>query len=34
MALEKLEKHELFGLLNETEMAMLSAASGVMILAE
>ena len=34
MALEKLEKHELFGLLNETEMAMLSAASGVMKLAE
>jgi CRP-like cAMP-binding protein len=34
MALEKLEKHELFGLLNETEMAMLANASGVMKLAE
>ena len=30
MSLEKLEKHELFGLLNETEMAVLSGASGVM----
>ena len=34
MPLEKLEKHELFGLLNETEMAVLSNASGVMRLAE
>jgi CRP-like cAMP-binding protein len=34
MALEKLEKHELFGLLNETEMAMLANASGVMRLVE
>jgi CRP-like cAMP-binding protein len=34
MALEKLEKHELFGLLNETELAMLSNASSVMRLAE
>ena len=34
MALEKLEKHELFGLLNEAELAMLSNASGVMRLAE
>jgi CRP-like cAMP-binding protein len=34
MALEKLEKHELFGLLNETEMAILSNASGVMRFAE
>ena len=34
MALEKLEKHELFGLLNEAEMAILSNACGVMKLAE
>lgn len=34
MALEKLEKHELFGLLNEMEMALLSNASSVMSLAE
>ena len=34
MALEKLEKHELFGLLDATEMATLSNASGVMRLDE
>jgi len=34
MAIEKLEKHELFGLLSATEMAMLSNASGVMKLKE
>jgi CRP-like cAMP-binding protein len=34
MALEKLEKHELFGLLNESEMAELANAAGVMKLAE
>jgi CRP-like cAMP-binding protein len=34
MALEKLEKHELFGLLNESELAELANAAGVMKLAE